>query len=308
MSKEFSCKFCGRVFTNKGIGGHTKMCSLNPDREKSLRSLEIARQSITQESRKKVSESLRKSWSQGVYADAVKKRIGIPRKKLSVTARQNIANGRRKWLAENPEKHPWLLKTDRYHSHPCEIFKETLRCKSIEFVEEYKPLEDRYFSIDIAFPAIKLGIEINGGQHYGLGGILKEYYQIRHDAIEAAGWKLYEIPHRACYNDAKLSEIIDSINLTHDLADIDWVNFIPQKTKRQRSFEAKVFRAAQAEQQERILLEKWKNTIETVDVTKIGFVSKLAQMMCCSHTQVRRVLNRDFPTLTTFQRKAIQNS
>jgi len=286
------------------------MCSLNPEREKSVSSLEIARQSITQESRKKMGESLRKTWSQGAYDEAIKKRTGVPGKKLSDTARQNIANGRRKWLAENPEKHQWRLKTDRYYSHPCEKFKEALRCKSIEFVEEYKPLEDRHFSIDIAFPTIKVGIEINGGQHYGENGTLKDYYQTRHDIIEAAGWKLYEIPHRACYNDAKLSEIIDSVTSTYDLTGIDWSNFVPQKTKRQRSSEAEASRVAhdaQAKQQANLLLEKWKNAIEKVDVTKFGFVAKLAQMMGCTHTQVRRVLKRDFPNLATFQRKVSQN-
>lgn len=95
-----------------------------------------------------------------------------------------------------------------------------------------------------------------------------------------------------------------------NVAGVDWSNFVPQKTKRQRSSEAEAFLAAhnaRAEQQANLLLEKWKNAIETVDVSKFGFVAKLAQMMGCSHTQVRRVLNRDFHNLATFQRKITQN-
>ena len=52
---------------------------------------------------------------------------------------------------------------------------------------------DNASNIDIAFPDIKLGIEINGNQHYNSDGTLKDYYQERHNLIEEAGWKLLEV-------------------------------------------------------------------------------------------------------------------
>lgn len=63
---------------------------------------------------------------------------------------------------------------------------------NIIFIEEYKPLNDRLFSIDIAFPDKMIGIEINGNQHYDIEGNLKPYYQNRHELIETAGWTLLE--------------------------------------------------------------------------------------------------------------------
>jgi uncharacterized protein YydD (DUF2326 family) len=45
----------------------------------------------------------------------------------------------------------------------------------------------------VAFPDKKIGIEINGNQHYNSDKTLKTYYQNRHDLIVADGWKLYEL-------------------------------------------------------------------------------------------------------------------
>ena len=57
------------------------------------------------------------------------------------------------------------------------------------------------FSIDIAFPDIKFGIEVNGNQHYNSDGTLKPYYKERHDLIEKSGWILLELHYSSCYID-----------------------------------------------------------------------------------------------------------
>ena len=91
----------------------------------------------------------------------------------------------KKWLKNNPNKHSW--KTSKKKSIPCEKFKNILKSNKISFVEEFTPLIDRMFSIDIAFPDKKIGIEINGNQHYSSDGQLKPYYKDRHDLIEKKG-------------------------------------------------------------------------------------------------------------------------
>ena len=60
---------------------------------------------------------------------------------------------------------------------------------------------DRYFSIDIAFPDKKIGIEINGNQHYDSSGELKKYYRERHNLIEEKGWKLLEFHFKEIYKE-----------------------------------------------------------------------------------------------------------
>ena len=50
-------------------------------------------------------------------------------------------------------------------------------------------------------------------------------------------------------------------------------------------------------------LEEWKSAIESVNTMKFGFVGKIAKKMNCSHTHVRRVLNKYFPDIESYMRK-----
>ena len=120
---------------------------------------------------------------------------------------------RKKWLNDNPEKHVWRLNT-KFISKPCEYLKAELSKQGYPIVAEYQPLLDqkRYFAIDISIPEKKIGIEVNGNQHYDDAGnqILKEYYKKRHDAITQAGWDLKEIHYSEAFT--KLDEIIAWLN------------------------------------------------------------------------------------------------
>jgi very-short-patch-repair endonuclease len=119
---------------------------------------------------------------------------------------QKISISRKKFLTANPDKHPWK-KSSKFDSAPCNALKNYLNSKGIKFVSEWQPLEERFFSIDIAFPDIKFGIEVNGNQHYNKDGTLTEYYQTRHDIIEDYGWRILELHYSSCYN----IELLDSI-------------------------------------------------------------------------------------------------
>jgi len=109
-----------------------------------------------------------------------------------------LSLARRKYLRENPDKHPWKRK-EKFISVPCEKLKEYLTSKNIKFIEEWQPIEDRFFSIDIAFPDKKIGIEVNGNQHYNADKTLKDYYQRQHDLLEINGWKIFEIHYSSCF-------------------------------------------------------------------------------------------------------------
>ena len=112
---------------------------------------------------------------------------------MSPKERAVLSEKRKKYLLENPDKHPWKT-SNRKKSVPCEKVKSFLIKNNIRFMEEFSPCEDYSYSIDIAFPDRMVAIEINGNQHYERDGRLKPYYQERHDRIESLGWKLYEIP------------------------------------------------------------------------------------------------------------------
>lgn len=83
---------------------------------------------------------------------------------------------------------------------------------NIEFVEEYSPFNDYHYSIDIAFPDLKLGIEVNGNQHYNKNGELKSYYQERHNIFESRGWKILEVHYSKCYK-VNINKFDDIFNL-----------------------------------------------------------------------------------------------
>ena len=75
---------------------------------------------------------------------------------------------RKKWMIDNPDKHPWRNK-NKFVSEPCEKVKEFLKELKVNFIEEYNPsIDDRSFSIDIAMPDKMIALEINGNQPYDI--------------------------------------------------------------------------------------------------------------------------------------------
>lgn len=129
---------------------------------------------------------------------AALKNIG---RKMPEQTKRKLSIARKNFLTKNPESLTWKTANKNF-SVPCEFLKTKLATLNIKYTEEYQPLihVKRFFSIDIAFPDIKLGIEINGGQHYDTNSNLKPYYQERHDLILSHGWMLYEIPYRKAFN------------------------------------------------------------------------------------------------------------
>lgn len=152
---------------------------------------------------------------------------------LSLEQRSKISNARKEWIKNNPEKFHSLSKS-RNKSVPCERVKNWLREQSISFIEEYQPLLhlDRFFSIDIAFPDKKIGIEVNGNQHYNRDGTLADYYQKRHDLITAEGWILYELHYSTCFHIDAISKLIPSILSSDKKIEFDYMGYVkPRKTK-----------------------------------------------------------------------------
>lgn len=125
--------------------------------------------------------------------------------------KNKIKAARINYLKNNPDKKSWQNKGKT--SIPCNIVKNLYLENNIKFIEEYQPLlhQNRFFSIDIAFPDKKIGIEINGRQHYDSNGNLTPYYQSRHDLIINEGWKLYEIPYQYAFNIERMLSLADSI-------------------------------------------------------------------------------------------------
>lgn len=198
------CKYCNLVFdvdlSASARANHTRWCVNNPKREKYLATLQESRLKITIQSREQMKIGIKEAHMRGAYDDTYLKIVKSKTKngtlKHTDATKKLLSEKRRNFLLNNPEKHPWRNKNKNI-SKPCEKIKQFLITNNFVFKEEFQPLTDRFFSIDIAFNDIKLGIEINGNQHYAdiSAGLLTEYYQSRHDLIEQSGWRLLEIPY-----------------------------------------------------------------------------------------------------------------
>lgn len=130
---------------------------------------------------------------------------------LSDEQKKKQSDSMKAWLIKNPDKHLWR-KPDKHRSIPCSTLKKKLEDSGVVFVEEFMPLNDRLFSIDIAFPEKKIGIEVNGNQHYNKeDGKLKPYYQERHDLIEAVGWRLIELHFTMVYDSTVVSLLVNDL-------------------------------------------------------------------------------------------------
>lgn len=151
----------------------------------------------------------------------------------STLKNKTISEKRKAWLAANPDKHPWRRK-NKFLSPPCEKVKNFLKELGVNFVEEFQPLLNigRNFSIDIAFPDKKIGIEVNGNQHYNRDGTLKEYYQKRSDTLKENGWFLYELHYSLAYNQPFIRSILKQINIGEKITDFDFQKYAEEKMKK----------------------------------------------------------------------------
>ena len=133
--------------------------------------------------------------------------------KHSEETKKLISEKRKKFLKENPDKHPWR-KENTFKSEPCERLKSWLVSKSVKFIPEYTNhgVTDRHFSIDIAMPDKRVALEVNGNQHYNRDGSLKPYYEERKSLLESVGWKVYDIHYSMCYRLDKHEELFLKIS------------------------------------------------------------------------------------------------
>lgn len=152
-------------------------------------------------------------------------------RKHSEKVKQIISEKRKAYFKANPDKHPWK-RHDKFVSKPCEQLKRYLISNQISFISEYEPLESNSYSIDIAFPEKKLGIEVNGNQHYTKEGNLAPYYQRRHNTFVNEGWKIYEVHYSCCFDDTEIIPIINEILQSPFQIYFNYLTYKPREKKR----------------------------------------------------------------------------
>lgn len=211
------CKYCGEEFESKTkLGGHTTYCKLNPNRNKNLKKLIISRSNIDYNNlkgNKFICQYCGKEvGNKGCLvlheksclnnSNYIKKDLSIkPKEKikrvLSAEHKEKIRRSYHKWMDEHYDD---FIKYSSGQSNVCEHFKEVLRNNNIDFIEEYCPYwKERGYRLDIAFPDEKIGIEINGTQHYKLNGELNESTLEKQIFFENHGWTIIQLYYKDTY-------------------------------------------------------------------------------------------------------------
>ena len=130
--------------------------------------------------------------------------------------------------------HCWKRK-EKFVSKPCQFFKKFLSQNNIKFCQQYDNPQEwrRKFSIDIAFIEERIGIEINGNQHYESNGKLKPYYQQRHDILESFGWQIIEVPYLKVFDDEFKRKILEKIK-EKVKCNFDYAEFVKKRMQQKK--------------------------------------------------------------------------
>ena len=215
---------------------------------------------------------------------------------------KTVSDARKKFLKENPDKHPWKKNT-KFISKPCEQLKDFLKKNGYIFAEEYSPFLEKNFSVDIAFPDLKLGLEVNGNQHYNSDGQLRKYYQDRHDYFVANGWQLIELHYTLSYNHELVLDILTTNNIqklndyTKSYFDKKSVIIKRKQKRKQNNVKCNI---RQKQPQLKIVSINYEVLLQRVDLLKnsgidfsqFGWVSKAQKLLNLSHTSTRKFINK----------------
>lgn len=217
--KLFVCPHCKHIIITQitKYACHVKWCKKNPNRIISENALQkIHEQNIghipwnkgltkeTSKSLKKFGENMHFKYSTGILKHPW---IG---KHWSEEEKIKLRNSRINFLKNNPDKHPWK-NNNKFKSIPCEILKDFFKKNNLTFVEEYNPFTQHFYSLDIAFPSIKLCIEVNGNQHYNKDKTLKSYYKKRENFIKSQGWEIIQLHYLKCYDEITKQNLLNII-------------------------------------------------------------------------------------------------
>ena len=300
---DLKCRFCGKECKNKlAFSNHERTCPSNSNRN--YKNGMTGKQGKNQFIKAKES-------GLPIPVSATKGKPGkCAGKKHSEETKKIISEKRKLFLQNNPNKHPWKRK-DKHISIPCERVKEYLDKRNIMFIEEYQPLPDRFFSIDIAFPDIKLGIEINGNQHYDSDGTLSEYYQKRHDLIVSSGWVLIELHYSSCFTDSKLDSIFSDITDLNRIKQPDYSEYFTKREKKKLYKPlSRIELSNKIKEKTDVRWEPFKQKVldSDIDFSKFGWVSEVADLLQIKSQKVNMWMKRylpDFYNEYCFKRKTI---
>lgn len=179
-SNDFVCEFCGKEWKNKiSLAQHKIRCPLNTGRI-SMDHLVLVRK------RRGANGHAHYKKSSRVYSEETKEKLrtNFLHKRHSEETKVKISKSRVEYIANNPDKSPWLLSHSSKISFPEKYFIECF--SGNEFISFQHPVMS--YRLDFANTKTKRYFEVDGEQHYS------SEKMINHDAkrtveLNNLGWK-----------------------------------------------------------------------------------------------------------------------
>lgn len=205
-----------------------------------------------------------------------------------------LSEKRKKWLDDNPDKHPWRKK-NKFKSIPCEYLKNYLKSLNIKYEEESIVSNIKNYSVDILIPNKNLIIEVNGNQHYNKDGTLKKYYKERHDHIKNKGFNIIEMHYSLVYNEDLVNNILNKYNKVDKILEfktyLEYKNEIEQKKVLKN--QEKEFKKKRKEEK----IENIKNNIliSNVNFKKFGWVKQVSKIIKIKPQKVNCWMIKNMP-------------
>jgi very-short-patch-repair endonuclease len=180
-SSNMKCRWCGKELENNlSAGGHVTFCKSNPNRSKTIEKI----------------------------GDANRTR------KVSDETRLKISKSRRAYLEKNPDQVPYRLYHSTKISRPEKVILDLLNEYKIEGWVYNAPFS--IYSLDFAFPYLKIDIEIDGNTHKQEK--VKKIDDRRDKFLIDNGWKVFRFTAKEVLNNSfdVFSSILRLINVEPD--------------------------------------------------------------------------------------------
>lgn len=198
---EYICKYCGKVCKNENsLKQHEVRCKENPNRI-SLSPIcskgnNPWNKGLTKETDERVlqrANAVKEAYLSGKIQKEGKPHTEETKKKISESMKLAHAEGR----AHNIGESRW----NNEPSYPEKWFMEVIK-NELENKDYIREFPFHKYSLDFAWPQLKICIEIDGDQHYRFEEYKKRDRE-KDFLLEKEGWKLLRICWKDCYQNPK---------------------------------------------------------------------------------------------------------
>jgi len=255
------CKWCNVEFNNGlKLGGHQRWCKNNPNYDVYI-----------EDSRKYNSGKI-----------------------LSKETRDKISISRTNYLIKNPDKVPYRLYHSSKISNPEKILKDLFEKNNIKGWVYNLPFS--IYSLDFAFPDLKIDIEIDGATH--LQDKVIKIDKKRDAILEQEGWKIIRFKASEIKNNVYLvfCKILENIKIEPNFEVVINKHIVEKKNLYENEIKEKIKAELKYNKEKRSRsIENNKSIItnSSIDFKKYGWKSKISRLTGIKHQHIVKWMKKN---------------